>query len=367
MDPRVRDHAEILVDWSARIEAGDNVIVQVDEGSIPLAIAVAELIGEREASMVMTFESGDVSRAYLRSFPSLDFPEDPKHAVGLYEATDVFLRLRGGTNTSATADVPMDKRRAMAQSRDELREAMYDTDWVSTVHPTPSLAQQASMATAEYRDFAYSAILRDWSALADEMTKLKTRLDEGSEVRIVTEETDISMRIEGHSAVNSAASVVYDSHNLPSGEVFTAPYATEGEVVFDVPMTLYGTPVRDVRLTFDDGEVVDYDAVEGVETIEGILETDEGAKRLGELGIGMNRDIDRYTNNILFDEKMGDTFHLALGRAYDACLPEGEEGNDSAVHVDMIGDLSEHSTMWIDDEVVQRDGAFVWESDFVPP
>ena len=362
MDPRIREHAEVLVDWSARVSAGDNVIVQIDEGSIPLGIAVAECLGEREANMVVTFNSDELSRAYLHSFPSLDFAEDPEHALALFEEADVFLRLRGGSNTSGMADVPMDKRQAISRARQKIREATYDTDWVSTIHPTPSLAQQASMATEEYRAFAYRAIIRDWESLAGEMDRLKTRIDKGDEVRIITDNTDISMRIEDRTAVNSAASVAYDSHNLPSGEVFTAPYATEGEVVFDVPMTLYGSPVRDVHLTFEGGEVVDVDAAEGLATIEGILETDDGARRLGELGIGMNRDIDRYTNNILFDEKMGDTFHLALGRAYDACLPEGEIGNESAVHVDMIADMSEDATLSIDDEVVYREGSFVWET-----
>ena len=160
----------------------------------------------------------------------------------------------------------------------------------------------------------------------------------GSEVRLITErgdrpDTDLTISIEGRTAVNSAASVAYDSHNLPSGEVFTAPYDTEGEVFFDVPMIINSRRVRDVRLVFEDGEVVDYAAEQGEDEIASVLETDEGARRLGELGVGMNRGIDRVTDNILFDEKMGDTVHLALGRAYNSNLPEGESGNDSAVHV----------------------------------
>jgi len=244
-----------------------------------------------------------------------------------------------------------------------------DTDWVSTVHPTRSLAQQAGMAYEEYREFVYDAVLRDWEALADEMANMKGVLDAGEEVRIVTErddapDTDITMSIAGRTAVNSAASVAYDSHNLPSGEVFTAPYDTEGEVFFDVPMTIDATRVRNVRLTFEDGAVVDFSAGTGEDALAGILDTDAGARRLGELGIGMNRGIDRFTDSILFDEKMGDTVHLAVGRAYDACLPEGESGNDSAVHVDMISDVSSESRMEVDDEVVQRNGTFRWEDGF---
>ncbi|QSX01021.1 aminopeptidase [Haloterrigena alkaliphila] len=360
MDERVREHAEVLVDWSARVEEGDNVVLSVGPDAHELAVAVAEALGERGANLLATYGSGEITRAYLRAHDG-DFDEDPAHELALVENADVYLSLGGGRNTSATADVPGEMRRAHRSARTGIRETRLDTRWVSTVHPTRSLAQQATMAYEEYQDFAYSAILRDWESLADEMARMKDLLDEGSEVRLVSAGTDLTMRIEGRTAVNSAASVAYDSHNLPSGEVFTAPYATEGEVTFDVPMTLHGESVRNVRLEFEAGEVVDYEAEQGEAVIGEILETDDGARRLGELGIGMNRGIDRYTDNILFDEKMGDTIHLALGRAYDANLPEGESGNDSAVHVDLITDVSEDSRLEIDGDVVQRNGRFRWE------
>jgi aminopeptidase len=129
-------------------------------------------------------------------------------------------------------------------------------------------------------------------------------------------------------------------------------------------MTISGSRVRDVTLRFEDGRVVDHAAAVGEETLTDILDTDEGARRLGELGIGMNRGIDRVTDNILFDEKMGDTVHLAVGRAYDACLPDGESGNDSAVHVDLITDVSDNSRLDVDGETIQRNGRFRWEEGF---
>ncbi|ELY89934.1 aminopeptidase [Natrialba taiwanensis] len=365
MDDRIREHATVLVDWSARVEAGDNVVLSVGPDAHELAVAVAERLGERGANLLATYGSGEITRAYLHAHDAQDreFSEDPSHERALLEETDVYLSLGGDRNTSATADVPGDVRSGYRRARSEIREARYDTRWVSTAHPTRALAQQADMAYAEYQDFAYDAILRDWESLADEMARMKELLDDGSAVRLVSEGTDLTMRIDGRTAVNSAASVAYDSHNLPSGEVFTAPAGTEGEVTFDVPMTLRGETVRNVRLEFADGDVVDYDADQGASVIGDILDADDGARRLGELGIGMNRGIDRYTDNILFDEKMGDTVHLALGRAYDACLPAGESGNDSAVHVDMITDVSENSRLEIDGEVVQQNGRFRWEGD----
>jgi aminopeptidase len=269
------------------------------------------------------------------------------------------------------ADVPGETQAAHARAHKRAREARLDTRWVSTVHPTRALAQQAGMAFEEYRDFAYDAILRDWESLAAEMAKLKEVLDAGSEVHLVTERdsqpsTDLTMSIEGRIAVNSAASVAYDSHNLPSGEVFTAPADTEGEVFFDVPMTLQGRRVRDVHLVFADGEVVDFSAGANEAVLADVLDTDPGARRLGELGVGMNRGIDRFTDNVLFDEKMGDTVHLAVGRAYASNFPAGQEdeANDSAVHVDMITDVSADSHLAVDGDVIQRNGRFRWEEGF---
>ncbi|NEU58882.1 aminopeptidase [Halorussus sp. MSC15.2] len=363
MDQRIHDHAEVLVDWSARIEDGDDVVLRVDEGAHDLAVAVAEKLGERGANVLPVYGSDEVESAFVRGHDG-DFDQDPDFEVAMLERADAVLSLRGQHNTAAKAAVSGEKRSAYKKSRTAIKTRQMDTDWVSTLHPTRAHAQNAGMGYEEYKDFVYDAILRDWESLADEMANLKDLLDEGSEVRLVKEDTDLTMSIEDRTAVNSAASVAYDSHNLPSGEVFTAPEATEGEVYFDVPMTHDGVRIRDVRLAFEDGEVVDWSAEVGEAALEDILTTDEGAKRLGELGIGMNRGIDRFTDSILFDEKMGDTVHLAVGRAYSSCLPEGEEGNQSAVHVDMITDVSEDSRMEIDGEVVQRNGTFRWEDGF---
>ncbi|RQH01303.1 aminopeptidase [Natrarchaeobius oligotrophus] len=363
MDERVREHADVLVDWSARVEAGDDVVLSVGPDAHDLAVAVAERLGERGANLLATYSSGELTRAYLRAHDGT-FDEPPDHELALFEETDVYLSLGGGRNISAMADVPGETRQAYSSGRTAVREARLGTRWVSTVHPTRSLAQRAGMAYEEYRSFAYDAILRDWEALAEEMGRMKDVLDDGSTVRLVSGGTDLTLRIDGRTAVNSAASVAYDSHNLPSGEVFTAPYATDGEVTFDVPMTIRGESVRNVRLAFEDGVVVDHDAERGADVITEVLETDVGARRLGELGVGMNRGIDRYTDNILFDEKMGDTVHLALGRAYDACLPDDESATESAVHVDLLLDVSENSRLEVDGEVVQRNGRFRWEDGF---
>jgi aminopeptidase len=359
MDDRIRAHAETLVDWSARVDRGDDVVVRVAEGAHDLAVAVAAALGERGANLLATYRSDEVRRAYLRAHEGDFAPADAERA--LYDRADVVLSLGGGRNTAATADVPGEARAAHARTRSDVREARLATDWVSTVHPTRSLAQAAGMAYPAYRDFVYDAVLRDWESLAAEMSRLTDVLDDGSEVRIVGDGTDLSLSIAGRTAVNSAASVAYDSHNLPSGEVFTAPADADGTVTFDVPITVEGRRVRDARFVFEDGTVTDFAAAEGDSALAALLETDEGARRLGELGVGMNRGITRPTDNVLFDEKMAGTVHLALGRAYDACLPAGETGTESAVHVDFITRMGEGSRLIVDGETIQRDGRFRWE------
>jgi aminopeptidase len=366
MDARIRDHAETLVGWSARIGAGDDVVLNVGEGAHDLGVAVAEQLGERGANLLACYDSEELTRAYLRAHEE-PFETDPAFELALYERADSVLALRGTRNTSAVADVPEDRQRAYTRAREGVREARLATDWVSTVHPTRAMAQQAGMSIEAYREFVYDAVLRDWESLAAEMAQLKDILDAGSEVRIrkAGDATDLTLSIDGRTAVNSTASVADDSHNLPSGEVFTAPYGAAGQVVFDVPMTIRGTDVGGVRLVFKDGVVVDWEAETGAEVIESVVETDAGSRQLGELGVGMNRGIDRPTGQILFDEKMAGTVHLALGRAYDACLPEGESGTDSAVHVDLITEMrSEGTSIEVDGRVIQRDGIFRWEEGF---
>ena len=388
MDPRVREHAETLVDWSARIEAGDEVVVAVGEDCHDLAVAVAEVLGERGATPVFAYASDEVRRAYLlgateagergEADPGPPAFDEPSHELALYEAADAVLALRGGRNTAEGSDVPGDVGAAYARAGEAVREARMATDWVSTLHPTRALAQQAGMSFESYRDFVYGAILRDWESLAEEMARLKAILDDGEEVRIVAEDgsgtsrTDLRMSIADRTAVNSAASVAYGSHNLPSGEVFTAPVvdSVEGEVAFDLPIIHDGREIRDARLRFESGEVVEFSGATGEDALAEVLDTDEGARRLGELGVGTNRGIDRVTGNLLFDEKMASTVHLALGRAYSDCLPEGESGNESAVHVDLLVDMRGGSgsasvtRLEVDGEAIQRNGVFRWEDGF---
>jgi aminopeptidase len=218
------------------------------------------------------------------------------------------------------------------------------------------------MSTEGYENFVWDAINKDWDAVREFQSQMVGIMDPAEEVRIVSgETTDVSMSVAGNPTLND-----YGEKNLPGGEVFTAPVpdSVEGEVLFDKPLYHQGREVTDVYLNFEGGEVVDHSAEKNEDVLTEVLNTDEGASRLGELGIGMNRDIDRFTYNMLFDEKMGDTVHMAVGRAYGDTVGEDNEQNQSAVHVDMIVDMAEDSFIEVDGEVVQRNGTFRFEDGF---
>jgi aminopeptidase len=276
----------------------------------------------------------------------------------MYEEADAVIGIRSDPNTSAMSDVEGKKLAERSRVTKPIQEERLSTRWCLTQHPTNAHAQNAGMSLDEYRDFVYNATLRDWEAVEEYQEELRERLEEASKVRVVAgDETDVTMSVDGMHAVNSAG-----RHNMPSGEVFTAPVpdSVEGTVLFDKPLIHQGREMEGVHLEFEEGVVVESSAERNEEALDDLLETDEGARRLGELGIGTNREIDRFTKNMLFDEKMGETVHMALGRAYEDNVGEERERNDSAVHVDMILDTSD-GRIEFDGETVQEDGKFVWE------
>ncbi|WP_435317244.1 aminopeptidase [Haloarchaeobius sp. TZWSO28] len=361
MDPRIEKHAEIIVEHSTDVQPGDTVIVSGPPEARDLVAAVYGKLGEVGALPVQLTQDPRAMREYMLAVDpeELDVPE---HLQALIEKTDVLIGIRANSNKNETSDVPPEKNVAMAKLHKPIQEVMMEKRWVGTQFPATGDAQKAELSTPAYEEFVYGAINRDWDAQRELQQQVVDRLEGADEVRIVSgETTDITMSVLGNPTKND-----YAEQNLPGGEVFTAPVpdSVEGEVLFDKPLMSQGREVTGVRLVFEQGEVVEYEAEKNEEVLAAALRTDEGAKRIGELGIGMNRDIDEFTYNMLFDEKMGDTVHLALGRAYEETVGEGNERNDSAVHMDMIVDMSEDSYIEVDGEVIQRNGQFWFEEGF---
>ncbi|MFC6731164.1 aminopeptidase [Haladaptatus sp. DYSN1] len=361
MDPRIREQAKVIVEHSTGVERGDNVVVNGSPESEDLVVAIAKLCGEIGATVQSKMSSERATRAYMRAIDEDDIDLN-EMALAEIEAADVFIAIRGQGNVNEQSDVSPQKNQKKAAENRDLQEAYLEKRWNLTQYPTKGGAQKAEMSTDAYEDFVWSAVNKDWTAVEEHQAQLVEILDGADEVHIKSgDTTDVSMSIAGNHVIND-----WGEHNMPGGEVFTAPVpdSVEGEVLFDKPVMVQGREINGAWLKFEGGEVVEFSAEKNEEMLEALLETDDGARRLGELGIGMNRDIDQFTYNMLFDEKMGDTVHMAVGRAYDDTVGEGNERNDSVVHTDMIVDMSEDSFIKVDGEVVQRNGTFRFEDGF---
>jgi aminopeptidase len=367
MDPRVREHAEIIVDHSIDLQPGEEVVVWLPAEAEDLAVALHELCGDVGATPTFLTWSDRAERAFLTARRDAADDSDPEFATSeaqkrLFEAADATVIVRSGANATEQADVDPATTAAYRRASRPVQKARLETKWCLTQHPTPAHAQLAGMSTEAYENFVYDAVGLDWAEQREHQDRMVQLLDGADQVRIRSgDRTDVRMSIAGNTTLND-----HGKHNLPAGEVFTAPvkHSVEGEVYFDMPIYRYGREIRGAHLQFEDGEVVAYSAERNEETLAGILDTDEGSRYLGELGIGMNRQIDRFSYNILFDEKLGDTVHMAVGMAYDECVGPDNEVNESAEHVDMICDMSEDSVIEVDGEVVQRNGRFVFEDGF---
>ena len=355
-DPRVAEHAKIIVDYSCRVKRDDFVVVMANPESHDLTVALASELGRVGAHFLVIDGDDRIYRAFTLAADDETLSCFPPQVLDLVRATDVFVNISdlSSSNTQEMSDVPPEKLQTAARAAAPLSEAMEGKRRCLTLHPTRALAQDAKMSFEAYCDFVYSAIIRDWPKFESEMKVLADRLAQAKVVRVVGEDTDITMSVEGRHPLVSAG-----TRNLPSGEVFVSPVDTtvEGEVYFDLPAVYQGHEVRGARLTLRNGLVVQSSAEDGEEFLEMLLGVDEGARRLGELGIGMNRGIDRFTKNILFDEKMGDTVHMAVGRAYK----ETGGTNESAIHIDMIKSMKEGGTIYLDGSPVYEGGRFVWE------
>ncbi len=361
MDPRIREHAEIIVDHSTDVSSGDNVVISTPAVADDLAVALHEVVGDRGATPVALDSNSRADRAYLRSIDA-DEIETPTHLQALYEETDVLIRVRAEANATEQSDVAPETQAARTRANRPVQDIALSKRWCLTQFPSRGSAQLAELSTEAYENFVWDAINKDWDAQRAHQQRMVELLDDADEVHIVSgETTDVRMSVDGMKTIND-----YGEKNLPGGEVFTAPVvdSVEGEVLFDKPLYHQGREITGARLVFEDGEVVSHGAEKNEALLTEVLNTDDGARRLGELGIGMNRDIDRFTYNMLFDEKMGDTVHMAVGRAYPDTVGEGREVNESAVHVDMIVDMSEESFIELDGELVQRNGRFRFEEGF---
>jgi aminopeptidase len=353
-DPRLEQYASVLVDTCIGVQPGWQVLFSAAPLAQPLVDETSRLIGERGAyALIRPNLSGSLAWALaapedlLKTVPSIDL-----HAL---ENADALISIEAPENTregSALSPERVGMRQAALRPAIE-RVFTGDLTWVGCQYPTPALAQDAGMSTRAFEDFLYGACLLDWDAERDRMSRYAERFDAADEVRIVGAETDLTLSIEGRTGRVDAG-----GGNMPGGEFFYCPVedSAEGTISFiEFPAPYAGREVTEIRLRFEGGLVVDASAASEEAFLIEQLDTDEGARRLGELGIGCNPGITQFMKNTLFDEKMDGTVHLALGNG----LPEVGGTNESQIHWDIVKDLRPGGQILLDGEVVQQDGAWM--------
>jgi aminopeptidase len=352
--------AELLVGYCTRVEPGDRVALHLDTPAEPLARALFRRVLATDAEPILHLSYPEqlldliegAGERYFDSAPTLDRSE--------IETVGAWIRVRAPSNLRTLQGVDKERHsRYQRRLAPVTRHRIEKVRWVSSLYPTPAAAQEAGMSLDDYRAFVSRALFLDdddpaarWRELGARQQVLVDRLDQADEVHLLGNGTDLRLRVGGRLWINSDG-----RRNMPSGEIYTGPIETsaEGTVRFDIPSDVNGARVEGVQLRFERGEVVAAEADQGDGLLQAQLATDAGARRLGEIGIGTNFSIDRPTGSTLYDEKIGGTFHLALGRSY--ATTGGV--NKSTIHWDLISDIRQEGEIRLDGEPFLVNGAFV--------
>ena len=364
-DPRVANLAKILVGYSTKVGEGDTCLIDGPSAAEPLIAAVYEEVLAAGGLPVLSLSFEGQTSAFFAgaSDAQLDWVS-PAQRWAAHEA-DCRIAIWAETNTRELSNVEPERQTRRRAATRELSQAVMtraaagEHRWVGTMFPTNAHAADAEMSLAEFEDFYFRACLADdgdplgaWKRAAEEWHRLAGHFEGAEEVRIAGPGTDLRLGVSGRQFV-----VADGEHNMPDGEFFTGPVedSVEGEVRFHLPATIGGREVVGVHLRFEAGKVVDAGAERGEDYLISLLDTDDGARRLGELGIGTNYGIANGTRSILLDEKIGGTIHLAVGASY----PETGGVNESAVHTDLVCDLRQGGRIEVDGKLVQEDGKFL--------
>ena len=366
-DSRVDKLAEVLVGYSAAVKPGDKVMVEGNTLAEPLLKAVYARVLQAGGHPLMLVSLPGEDELLFRYGSDEQLQHVPEPFKLIFETYDVRIAIRGEHNTKALSNVDPAKMVMHSRAYTELmktfmqRSASGELRWVVTLFPTHAHAQDAEMSLSEYEDFVYGACLPEpddplgyWQRFSAWQQKIVDWLEGKERVHVIGPETDVRLSIADRVFINS------DGHNnMPSGEVFTGPVedSVEGQVYFSYPAIYKGREVTGVRLWFEHGRVVKASAEKNEEFLLQTLDTDAGARYLGEFAIGTNKGINRFTGQILFDEKINGSFHMAVGAGY----PETGSTNESAIHWDMICDMRDGGEIWVDDELLYKDGQFVIE------
>lgn len=366
MDPRLEKLAQVLVQYSAKVEPGQLVRISGSTVTEPLIVAVYREVVRAGAHPEVSVVPDECKRIMLEEGSDEQLSYESPLLLHAVDTIDCSIGLWGQKNTKALSTIPPQKSTLQSQARKTYfkkflgRAAEGTLNWVGTQFPCDSSAQDAEMSLSEYEDFVFrGGFLNEddpvalWKKLSVQQQRLADFLMTKNEIRFVTPQgTDLTLGIEGRKWINC------DGHeNFPDGEVFTGPIetATQGIVKYSFPAVHGGRESDGIELTFKNGRVVDAKAAKGEEFLLAMLDQDEGARVLGEIAIGTNYAIQQYSKNTLFDEKIGGTFHAAVGAAY----PESGGTNESGLHWDMVCDLRQGGQIFVDGELISENGRFL--------
>ena len=356
IDPRVIQFAEILVDYSTRVKKGDVVLINAAGlEAMPLVKELYALCLKRGAKYVeYSFSVPEIDRNFYNLANKQQLGYFPQHKLDFYKQLTVYIGISAGNNSMVMANTCQEAVVAYQKlTKPLIDQRVKHTRWVVTRYPTHAAAQEARMSLDEYEDFIFSACCIDWNKESKKQEKLKKLLDKTKKVRIIAPDTDLTFSIAGLPGVKCDGRL-----NMPDGEVFSAPVkdSVQGHITYNCPTIYQGKEYNGVRLEFENGKIVKATAEAGMTgPLNKILDTDEGARYIGEFSLGINPGIRQPMRSILFDEKIFGSIHFTPGQAYDEC----DNGNRSAVHWDMVKILTEGGEIWFDGVLIQKNGRFL--------
>jgi aminopeptidase len=367
MDPRIEKLADVMVNYSLELKEGQNVKIKGSPQALPLVKAFYKKALQAGAHPYYWPDIEDLEELLYKHGSDAQLKYIPEIQKLEVDKMDALLGIFARNNTKYLSNVDPSRQALAQSSRQSLmtrfmeRAAAGELSWCGTMFPVHSAAQDADMSLSEYEEFVFGAgHLNDddpvahWKAVSAKQSKICSFLESLKEIKVKSKGTDLTVKVEGRKWENCDG-----KNNFPDGEVFTAPHETsaEGEILYSFPACYQGHEVAGVKLKFKEGRVVDYSADKNIGYLEKMIDMDDGARLIGEFAIGTNYNVQNFTKNILFDEKIGGTMHIALGQAY----PETGGKNKSGLHWDMVCDLREGGQLIGDGEVFYKDGKFIKE------
>jgi aminopeptidase len=354
-DARFDKLARLLVEYSIRLKRNETVLIEAFDVPDEMTIALIRAIRKLGAIPFVQIHHSRVSRVVALDVTERQLNLTAAHELARMKKMNAYIALRGTNNITELSDVPIDRLKLLAKKMRPVQDhRVKKTKWVVLRWPTPSMAQLAGMSTEAFEDFYFEVCTLDYCKLQGGMKALKGLLEKANRVEVKGPGTDLRFSIKGIPAV-----ICGGDRNIPDGEVFTCPVkdSVQGHVTFNVPTIYQGMSFDGIRLEFRDGKIVDATSNQTAKLNE-ILDSDPGARYIGEFSLGFNPYILQPMRDILFDEKIAGSFHLTPGQAYE----EADNGNRSQVHWDMVSiQRPEYGggEIYFDGKLVRRDGEFL--------